>query len=218
MRSTPTARLERAMMRGGSSLVAGVDEVGRGAIAGPVSVGVVVVAPGTGTAPKGLRDSKLLSPGAREVLAPKVRSWAVDHAVGHSSAGEIDAYGIMAALRLAALRALASVPPVDAIVLDGSYDWLSSGPQSLFDPIPWPDVDVAPVTAVVRGDRHCSSVAAASVVAKTVRDRLMGELAGSWPAYGWEVNKGYSTPDHTEALRVHGACQHHRRSWALPGL
>ncbi|MDZ7577236.1 MAG: ribonuclease HII [Candidatus Nanopelagicales bacterium] len=206
------------MMRGGATVVAGVDEVGRGAIAGPVSVGVVVVRSDTGTAPVGLKDSKLLSPAAREALAPEVRGWAAGHCVGHASAGEIDEYGIMSALRLAALRALANLPEVGAIILDGTHDWLSGSSELLFDPVPWPDVELAAVTTVVRGDQRCSSVAAASVIAKTTRDTIMCELAGQWPVYRWQENKGYAAPAQLAAMRSDGLCPQHRRSWALQGM
>jgi ribonuclease HII len=123
----PSLRLERQFLREGRTLVAGMDEVGRGSLAGPVSVGVLVVDAQTRTAPTGLRDSKLLSPAVREVLAPKVARWAVASAVGHAEPDEIDAIGIIAALRLAGRRALAQLPVLpDLVILDGNHDWLSS--------------------------------------------------------------------------------------------
>ncbi len=126
-RSTvPTLREERRLLRAGHTLVAGMDEVGRGALAGPVSVGVVVVDLDVPTAPAGVRDSKLLAPAAREVLVPRLRRWARAWAVGHAEPAEIDAYGILAALRLAGRRALAGLPVrPGCVLLDGNYDWLT---------------------------------------------------------------------------------------------
>src|SRR5512140_2192453 len=116
----PTLRHERALLREGHLLVAGMDEVGRGALAGPVSVGVVVVDASVRTAPAGVRDSKLLTPAAREALVPRLRRWAVTWAVGHAEPDEIDRHGIIGALRLAARRALATLPDVPTcVLLDG---------------------------------------------------------------------------------------------------
>lgn len=208
-------RVERELMRGGCLRVAGIDEVGRGAIAGPVAVGVAVVDTGTRTAPQGLKDSKLLTPAQREALYPRVRRWTPEHAVASASAAEIDEWGLTAALRLAALRALADIAPVDAVVLDGSHDWLSAPAEALFDLVPWPQVEVPTVHMVVKGDRRCSSVASASVLAKVTRDRQMVRLAGSDDRYGWTVNKGYSTAEHSDAIRKFGLCSQHRRSWGI---
>ncbi len=204
------------MLRSGLRRLASMDEVGRGALAGPVSVGVVVVDLDNKTAPRGLKDSKLLAAHTRDRLAPRVRRWATDYAVGHASADEIDASGILRALRLAGERALAALTsPPDAVLLDGSYDWLTAGPPTLFD------ADLAgapmalPVTTRVKADLTCAGVAAASILAKTERDHLMIDLAREFPEYGWSVNKGYATPEHRVALRTHGPCIHHRRSWHL---
>jgi ribonuclease HII len=207
----PSLRTERALIREvGARLIAGIDEVGRGALGGPVSVGAVLICETTGTAPKGVRDSKLLAPAVRERLAPKLRRWGLGHGVGHASAAEIDEVGIMAALRLAALRALEQLPePPDLVILDGNHDYITTG--SLFDE-PGP-----PVRTLIKADMTCASVAAASVLAKTERDGLMLDLAREHPAYLWDQNKGYASPEHLEALRVHGPCVQHRRSWRLPG-
>jgi ribonuclease HII len=221
--TAPTLRVERALLRGGARWLAAVDEVGRGALAGPVSVGVVLVDLTVTTAPRGLRDSKLLTPEARTALAPRLRRWAPAHAVGHASAEEIDAVGILRALRLAGERALRLLPAEpDVVLLDGSYDWLTrpapSDQPSLFDdPEPEELPAPLPVTMMVKADLRCAGVAAASVLAKTERDGLMVGLAQRFPAYGWAVNKGYATPEHRDALRVHGACVQHRRSWNLFG-
>lgn len=226
-RAVPHLRHERALLRGGLRLVAGMDEVGRGSLAGPVSVGVVVVDATTRSAPRGVADSKLLSPAARSALLPALSRWGVARAVGHASAEEIDERGIVAALRLAGMRALAAVVevagPVDAVVLDGSHDWLTPpapdlfGTQAdLFDD--GRDVAVPLVHLRVKADRTCASVAAASVLAKCERDAIMVRHAASHPQYRWEENKGYAAPEHIAALREHGPSPLHRRSWRLPAV
>ena len=211
----PTLRLERELLGSGTGLLAGIDEVGRGAVSGPVSVGVVVIDARIGRAPAGIRDSKLLTAQAREDLVPLIRRWVRSYAVGHASAAEIDESGIMAALRLAALRALADLPQEpDVLLLDGSHDWLTAPSQaSLFGA---ESAAVPPVVTRIKADMSCTSVAAASVLAKTERDALMRELSGEHPAYGWDVNKGYATAEHLDAIRSLGTCRHHRRSWNLP--
>ncbi|PRZ05671.1 RNase HII [Isoptericola sp. CG 20/1183] len=223
-RRSPTLRSERALIGEGALLVGGMDEVGRGALAGPVSVGLVVVDAGTRTAPRGLTDSKLLSPSARENMVDPLRRWAVAWAVGHAGPAEIDAHGIVAALRLAGRRALAQVRrtagDVDVVLLDGSHDWLSRPHADLFeaadlDPSRTLDAPEPGVRTLVKADLQCSSVAAASVLAKVERDGLLRRLAAQYPAFAWEQNKGYSAPAHLEALRRHGPTPQHRRSWNL---
>lgn len=203
-------------MRSGSTVVCGVDEVGRGALSGPVTVGVVLVDPSVTRSLAGVRDSKLLTAQARQDLVPRIRRWAVASAVGHASAAEIDEVGIIAALRRAGMRALAALPVTpDAILLDGSHDWLTPPAQASLLADEEPGVP-APVTTRVKADLSCASVAAASVLAKVERDAIMTGLAGAHPHYGWAHNKGYASPDHLDALRVHGPCDQHRRSWNLP--
>lgn len=217
--------------------IAGMDEVGRGALAGPVSVGVVVVDVTTRRPPRGLTDSKLLTRAAREDLAPRVRRWGLASAVGHAGDDEVDAFGILAALRIAGRRALAQVAaagvPVDAVLLDGSHDWLTEPAADLLDllgptagaparPL-WPADAPAPrlpagVRTLVKGDVQCASVAGASVLAKCERDDLMRALALEEPRYGWESNKGYASAAHVRALAEHGPSARHRTSWRLPGL
>lgn len=219
----PSLRVERQLLREGHPLVAGMDEVGRGSLAGPVSVGVLLVGPDTRTAPQGLKDSKLLTPAVREELAPKVGRWAVSWAVGHAEPEEIDAVGIIAGLRLAGRRALAQLPVQPSIlILDGNHDWLSDPrePSLLDDLVDTPPLPCAApaVTTRIKGDMTCAAVAGASVLAKTTRDAIMVARHGDHPQYGWAGNKGYSAPDHLEALGTHGACPQHRRSWRLPGL
>lgn len=221
-RRSPTLRHERALLGNGARLVAGMDEVGRGALAGPVSVGVVVVDAATRTAPQGLTDSKLLTAAARESLVPQVRRWGVAWAVGHAGPAEIDAHGIVAALRLAGRRALAQVRrtcgEIDAVLLDGSHDWLSRPDVDLFEAT---ELDGEPnerdpaVRTLVKADLQCSSVAAASVLAKVERDGLLIRLARQYPVYSWDQNKGYAAPAHLDALRRLGPTPQHRRSWNL---
>lgn len=202
-------------MRSGAVVVCGVDEVGRGALSGPVSVGVVLVDASSRALP-GVRDSKLLTPTAREALVPRIRRWALGFGVGHASAAEIDEVGIIAALRRAGMRALAGLPiRPDAILLDGRHDWLTPAPQgSLLDPEP--DLDLPAVTMRVKADLTCTSVAAASVLAKVERDAIMVALAAEHPEYGWHGNKGYAAPEHVAALERLGPTPQHRCSWNLP--
>lgn len=213
----PHLRHERQLLRDGARLVAGMDEVGRGSLAGPVSVGVVVVDARTRSAPQGVADSKLLTPAARQALLPALSRWGLARAVGHASAEEIDAIGIIGALRLAGRRALEQVSlvvgPVDTVLLDGNHDWLTGTP-TLFDDEP-PD-DAPRVHLRIKADRSCASVAAASVLAKCERDALMVSLADAYPAFRWAENKGYASPEHLAALRELGPCVLHRRSWHLP--
>ncbi len=237
----PSLREERRLLRSGHRLVAAIDEVGRGALAGPVTVGVVVVDADTPSAPAGVRDSKLLTPQARTALAPRLRRWAPMYAVGHAGAHEIDRIGIIAALRLAACRALGALPVrPDCALLDGSHNWLSlpvpaaaSLEPALFEldvlverdgegavsGVPEVRAEIVPARVVtqIKADLRCAAVAAASVLAKVERDAIMVDLARRHPQYGWELNKGYSAPEHITALRRHGPCDLHRTSWNLPG-
>jgi ribonuclease HII len=231
-RSTrPSLRAERALQRDGYPLLAGMDEVGRGALAGPVSVGVVVIDQSCRSAPQGVKDSKLLTPADRERMVPKIRRWSRANAVGHASPAEIDSIGIIAALRLAGTRALAALPVApDLVILDGNHDWLTPpdrvgllafaeppdgwGAESFQVPSP----ATPPVTTMIKADLRCSSVAAASVLAKVERDQIMVRLAPEHPAYQWDVNKGYAAPDHLAALDLLGPCELHRRSWRLRGV
>lgn len=218
----PTLRHERTFKAQGIRLLAGVDEVGRGALAGPVSVGIAVVDLERQKPLAGVRDSKLLSPAERERLDPLVRRWSVASAVGHATAVEIDSLGIIAALRLAGTRAWGSILGAgvvpDAVLLDGSHNWLSPAEQpSLFDQ---PVVETscnAPVHTKVKADMQCLSVAAASVIAKVERDRIMRSLHTEYPDYGWDVNKGYATRTHRDVLRAAGPTPYHRVSWRLLG-
>jgi len=217
----------------GHQLVAGVDEVGRGAWAGPLSVGVAVLCESPRRIPKGLRDSKQLTEDAREAMFDRVAAWCAAWAVGHAGPEECDRMGMTAALRLATRRAVDQLPAdvvPDAVVLDGSFDFISPprAPQ-LFDADGGPDPDARcggtdetlrpawapPVTMVIGGDARCASVAAASVLAKVTRDRIMRDSADSYPAFDFERNKGYPSPAHQRALCGYGLSAVHRRSWAF---
>ncbi|MGL4743775.1 MAG: ribonuclease HII [Dermatophilaceae bacterium] len=215
----PSLRVERALQRDGHRVLVGMDEVGRGALAGPVTVGVVVIDERCRSAPQGVRDSKLLQPTARERLVPRIEKWALGHAVAHASAAEVDEVGVLAALRLAGLRALAAldVRP-HLIILDGHYDWLTAPEEVGLLATMREHRSTPPVTTMVKADLRCSSVAAASVLAKVARDRVMVRLGTDLPEYGWVENKGYATPDHRAALQGRGPSVWHRTSWRLPGV
>lgn len=216
--TVPTLRLERALLRDGARLVIGMDEVGRGAIAGPVAVGLSIVDLDTRTAPEGLKDSKLLPEPRREELQPKVARWSRYAAVGMASNERIEQIGIIAALGLAARRALDAVREegVDLIgavvLLDGSHDWLT---PALGDGLR----SAVRVTTKVKADRTCAAVAGASVLAKVARDRLMIERDAVHPGYVWTSNKGYASAEHYAGIATHGASALHRWSWLKqPGL
>jgi len=225
----PNLRFEKELLRSETGVLrlAAMDEVGRGALAGPVTVGVVVVTASIGRVPPGLRDSKLLSPAARESLVRPIRRWVTEYAVGHASPAEIDTIGIIAALRVAGQRALRALSgPVDAVLLDGNHNYLSTPATvavqtddlPLFEVEPVPAGPVEPRVHVrIKADLTCAAVAGASVLAKTERDRLLVDLAPVHPVYGFAINKGYGTPEHVAALREHGPSPAHRRSWRLPG-
>lgn len=220
----PTLELERRLLASGCARLGALDEVGRGSLAGPVCVGIVVIEAATGEAPQGVRDSKLLSVKRREALIEPIRRWALTTAVGHASNVEIDTHGIVPALRLAGLRAIASVArdgfAPDGILLDGSHDWLSGSSQAMDteDAHALAQVRVPRVRTLVKADMTCAAVAAASVLAKVERDARMVELDEQFPQYGWNGNKGYASPGHIQGLREHGASPWHRMTWSLPGL
>ena len=193
----PTFEREVALWNAGRTIVAGVDEAGRGPLAGPV-VAAAVVFPAGQKPIRGLRDSKLLPPLKRERLAILVRARAIAVGVGAASVREIDRLNIRRATILAMQRALARLGPVPH--------------EILVDGLALPELGCAHV-AIVDGDACCQSIAAASVVAKTVRDRLMRRLAARYPAYAWADNKGYGTPEHLDALQALGPTRHHRLSF-----
>jgi ribonuclease HII len=209
----PTLRLERRLLREGAQLVIGVDEVGRGAIAGPVGVGLSVFDGTERRIPEGLRDSKMLPEHRRETLHPVVQAWSPAHAVGLASNDEIEQIGIVAALGLAAVRAFTEVLALgillrDAVVLlDGSHDWLTPAFVRFGSGTP------PRVTTKVKADRDCGVVAAASVLAKVHRDRMMIAADEAHPGYGWAGNKGYASAEHYAAIDRLGPTPLHRVSW-----
>lgn len=221
---------ESALWDAGARVVVGIDEVGRGALAGPVSVGVCALER-VDTWPAGLADSKLLSPKRRDAMNDVLATFGVARAVGHASPQEIDDLGIVAALRLAGNRALGAVAAsgvvVDAILLDGKHDWLTPPAPDLFSASAdflgpdagageAPAATLPPVTMVIKGDNLCASIAAGSVIAKVERDGLMAKAHARHPEFGWDGNKGYGAEGHLAALRALGATDEHRRSWKLP--
>jgi len=206
--SDPTLDVEFDLLRTGASFVIGCDEVGRGALAGPVAVGFAAINASVVTIPAGLRDSKMLSEPRRERLAPLAVAWASHSAVGLASAAEVDELGIMACLGLAGKRALRELHlhGVDVagsiVLLDGSDDWLN---KALVTPLN--------VVTRIKADRDCGSVAAASVIAKVHRDRLMIAAHNDSPGYGWASNKGYGSAAHMSAISSLGPSPLHRKSW-----
>ncbi len=189
---------ERSLWDSGHEVVVGVDEVGRGSWAGPLTIGAVVV-------PKDrriykLRDSKQLTESEREALFDRIAEWCESWAIGHVSAAECDRMGMSAAQKLAASRAIAglNVEP-EAVLLDGKWDFVGH----------------ANTRRLVKGDARSLSIAAASILAKVTRDRIMRQLAGEHPAYNFENNKGYPCPLHKTALQGYGPSAIHRRSWVF---
>jgi len=204
----PTRDVEEALLAAGARFVIGCDEVGRGAIAGPVAVGLAVFVHGLGEHPFGLRDSKLLSEKRREALAPAAADWARASAVGFASAAEVDTLGIIAALGIAGRRALIELHEVgvaiadSVVLLDGAHDWVT------------PALNSPPrVVTRVKADRDCVAVAAASVIAKVRRDRIMIEADAACPGYGWSGNKGYGSAAHFAAITELGTTSMHRLTW-----
>jgi ribonuclease HII len=197
-KTVPSLRLEQALWADGHDVVVGMDEVGRGAWAGPLSVGAAVL-------PRDrrvyrVRDSKMLTEAERERLFDRIASWCVTWAVGHATQEECDRLGMSAAQRLAAQRAIEGlgVAP-DQVLLDGKWDFVGGGKT----------------TRIVKGDAKCLSIAAASILAKVTRDRMMREEAPNFPGYDFELNKGYPCPRHKMALKAWGPTSIHRRSWVF---
>lgn len=218
--AAPTLDWERQLAAQGYAVVAGCDEVGRGSLAGPVSVGVVIIRPETAVELPGVKDSKLLRPAVREALIPDILAWADASAVGHAAAHEIDSLGLVSALRLAGMRALTQAAGTlvpDFVILDGNQDWLSEPAQAdLFGaslpaaaPVPWT------LQTRIKADMSCLSVAAASVLAKVERDAIMMGLAEMYPAFGWDANMGYGTASHRAAIVADGPTDFHRKTWRL---
>jgi len=194
----PSLREERSLWSAGHEIVVGMDEVGRGAWAGPLSVGAAVL-------PKerrvnGVRDSKMLTERERERLFDRIAGWCEAWAVGHASVEECETLGMSAAQRLAAQRALAGLGvTVDRVLLDGNWDFVGTGN----------------VQRLIKGDARCLSIAAASILAKVTRDRIMRAEAPHFPGYDFDLNKGYPCPKHKAALRGFGPSAIHRRTWVF---
>ena len=203
-RPEPTLDVEHEFFADGARIVAGMDEVGRGAIAGPVTIGVVAIDANVGEIPDGLRDSKLMTPKRREAMVPIAKEWGIAWATGSATATEIDKFGIVTSLGLAASRALQNlgIAP-DVVILDGNTAFLmeeAGGPR---------------IVTRIKADQDCACVSAASVIAKVERDTLMTQLHKQFPHYGWEGNKGYGASVHTDAIKAHGVTDFHRKSWNL---
>ena len=197
-RRAPGTRAEQALWEAGAEVVAGIDEVGRGAWAGPLTLAAVVV-PRERRLYK-IRDSKLLTGPEREVMHDRIVEWADHVSVAHASREECDELGMSAAQKLAARRALAGLGvAVDHVLVDGNWDF----------------VETVPTTTLVKGDATSVSIAAASIVAKVTRDVLMTRWHALYPAYAFLGNKGYPCPRHKAALAAYGPSTVHRRRWAF---
>jgi ribonuclease HII len=197
-RSAPSLDVERRLWTEGHDLVVGMDEVGRGAWAGPLTLGAAVV-PRDKRVNK-IRDSKMLTEREREALFDRVAGWCVAWSVGHASEEECDELGMSEAQRLAARRALDALGvPADRVLLDGKWDFVGEGTSEL----------------LVKGDARCLSIAAASILAKVTRDRIMRAEAEHHPYWAFELNKGYPCPKHKTALQGVGPSAIHRRSWVF---
>lgn len=194
----PGIDFEDELWSAGSHLVAGIDEVGRGAWAGPLTIGAVVI-------PKDrriykIRDSKQLTEDEREAMFDRIVDWVDQWSIGHASPAECDRLGMSAAQKLAARRALDGLStPVDHVLVDGSWDFIED----------------EPVTTIVKGDQKSLSIAAASILAKVTRDRMMRSLADELPWYAFDSNKGYPCPRHQAAMHLLGPSTQHRTSWAF---
>jgi ribonuclease HII len=194
----PDLSVEKELWDAGKAVVVGMDEVGRGAWAGPLTVGAAVL-PRDRRVYK-VRDSKMLTPYERESIFDRVAGWVEAWAVGHASPAECDELGMSDAQRLAAKRALATlgVEP-DQVLIDGRWDFVGGGKTR----------------KLVGGDATCLSISAASILAKVTRDRIMRTLSPEYPWFAFESNKGYPDPRHKSALAWYGPSAIHRRSWVF---
>ena len=216
MAPRPTLTRERAVWAE-EQLLVGVDEVGRGPLAGPV-VAAAVVFPIGCSAVRGLRDSKILPPSVRARLAERVRSRVLAFGVGAASAHEIDRYNIRVASAIAMRRAIACLIRRSSLArfplgqcrayYDGGRPY-----RIIIDGLPLPEIGYAH-EALIDGDALCASISAAAILAKTIRDRLMQRLAARHPGYGWHTNVGYGTEEHQEGLQALGPTRHHRLTFS----
>jgi ribonuclease HII len=193
--SGPDFTFEEDLISRGALCVAGVDEVGRGPLAGPVTAAAVILDPAN--IPDGLNDSKALSRKKREALEPLIFANA-EVSIAHATVEEIDEINILRASHLAMERAIDGLGRVDHALIDGNMI-----PRGL----------IIPATTIIKGDARSLSIAAASIVAKICRDRIMVELAQQYPGYGWDTNAGYGSKSHISALQSLGVTPHHRRSF-----
>lgn len=196
----PATRVERRHWDAGLGVVVGADAVGVACLSGPVVAAAVAMRP-YGRRVPGVRDSKMLSRAQREWLYPRILRRALAVGVGAASVAEIDRLNIYHATNLAMQRAIGRIPDRQHVLIDGLR-------------VHGMEAAIGPYTAIVRGDATCYSIAAASIVAKVVRDRLMDRLARRHPHYGWEHNAGYATLDHRRGIEEHGVTAFHRRSFA----
>lgn len=196
--ASPSTRVERELWAAGHDVVVGIDEVGRGAWAGPLTVGAVII-PADRRVNK-IRDSKMLSEAEREAMFDRIADWCRAWAIGHATAHECDALGMADAQRLAARRALDGLAlEPEVALLDGSWNF----------------VEGIEVRTMVKGDARCLSIAAASILAKVTRDRMMRADAHSYPHWWFDSNKGYPDPRHIASLHGFGPSAIHRRSWVF---
>lgn len=178
-------------------------------------IGVVVIDDAVRAAPPGTRDSKLLAKPAREELVPALTGWCTAWSIGEVSAQEIDRHGLTYGLGLAVARAVRQLPVApDAYILDGPFDYVSPGLREHCGE----RSSTATVHTKVGADSSCSSVAAASVIAKVLRDARMRELSEVHPSYGFDVHAGYGTRAHASAIEENGPCSEHRQSWSIAAL
>lgn len=201
-KTAPTRHAEQDLWERGFETVVGIDEVGRGAWAGPLVIGAAVL-PRDGRV-LGIRDSKMLSEAERERLFDRVAGWCQAWAVGAASQEECDMLGMSAAQKLATARAIAGLrldSPPDAAIVDGTWDFVSP--------------HIAHVERKIKADAYCLGVAAASILAKVSRDRLMRQHAEHYPHWHFDTNKGYPCPLHKTALQGYGPSAIHRRSWVF---
>ena len=200
--NAPTLLYEKSVWAQGKEIIVGMDEVGKGAWAGPLTVGAAVI-------PKDkrlykVRDSKLLKAPEREALFEAAIDWCITWGIGHATNEECDRYGMSIAQKIAAKRAIEklSIKP-DHALIDGNWDFIGE------------TIGKANVTKIVKGDTKCLSIATASILAKVTRDRIMKEKDSQYPNYAFSSNKGYPCPNHKNALKTIGPCELHRKSWAF---
>jgi len=212
----PTLDFESPFLNDGQFVV-GIDEVGRGAYAGPVTVGAVGIA-NEKAIPTGLRDSKLLTARAREALVDPIREWADAWGIGSATAEEIDLWGIRIALAVAADRALAALAlPVQQLLIDGPVNLLRC-PMGVPLGVAQPPVirfASTPAQMIVKGDQKSATIGAAAVLAKVSRDAYMTALSAEFPQYEWAGNKWYGAPGHIAAIGTSGLTKYHRKSWNI---